>query len=489
MNAISEDLRRSARFAFDKADDHRLQKTCKAILDANPQDVDARRLLGLAALRDARPDLAETWFRETAARRPDSPAAWRDLARALVELRREAEAEALLAAAVARGVRTAGLLVVLGQVRERLDRTADAIAAFEAAIELDPGRGEAYWGLAKLGGLTPGDPVFVQAEERLATGGFTDAARVPARFALAEACRQAGDYEGFLARAKAANADLRAQTPRAQRDGARDLWRAGERARFAAARRAKELETRAANEAGDLVPIFLIAEPRGGAEVAEAVLTNEPGVFAGGALNFIAGPVAKVIERHTGRRFPDGVENLKPNAIAEARAAYFERAKRLAPNARRIVDRSAELAPLAGVLRLLFPEAPIVRLERNAFDQALDLYRTYAPNRPAAATDLAQLGRWLRNARRAAEQAERAFDDAVAVIDVDALAASPATEENTLREAAGLAVSLTTFSSPRVRAALRAVAPTPEALKQACERPLRPLKRALKEYGKEASRA
>jgi len=345
MTVVSEDLRRSARFAFDKSDDKNLNKTCHAILDANPQDVDARRLLGLAALRNGRPDLAESWFRETAARRPDSPSVWRDLARALVDLRRDAEAEAILAAAAARGVRTAGTLSLLGKVRARLDRNEDAQTAFEAAIELDPARGEAYWGLADLGGIAAGDPIYVQAEELLAQDRFSDTGRIAARYALAEANRVSGQHSAFLEHAKIANADQRSQLSWGQRETAKDAWRAGERANVYVQRKAKALDAAAQASDAPIVPIFLIGELGSGARLAEAMLANEPGVFAGGELNYVLGPVARVVETHTGRKFPEGVERLKPKAIAEARAAYFERARRVTQDSRYIIDRSLGHTP------------------------------------------------------------------------------------------------------------------------------------------------
>jgi len=486
MTFVSDDLRRSARFAFDKSDDKNLKKTCHAILNANPQDVDARRLLGLAALRNGRPDLAETWFRETAARRPDSPSVWRDLARALVDLRRDAEAEAILSAAVARGVRTAGTLSLLGKVRARLDRNEDAQAAFEAAIELDPTRGEAYWGLADLGGVAVGDPIYAQAEELLADERFSTTGRIAVRYALAEANRLSGEHAAFLEHAKIANAEQRSQLSWGQRESTKDAWRAGERANAYVQRKSKVLEAAAQDSDAPVIPIFLIGELGSGARLAEAMLAHEPGVFAGGELNYVLGSVARVVESHTGRKFPEGVERLKPKAIAEARAAYFERAQRVTTDSRYIVDRSLGHAPLAGVLRVLFPEARLVRVERDPINQGLDIHRRHTMNKPTTALDLAGVGRTVRSARRHAAQADRQLTGHITTVNTDALAASPATGEVTLREAAGLPLLLSTFSSPHIRRAADTLAQFTPALLETCDRQLRPLRRALRELGRES---
>jgi tetratricopeptide (TPR) repeat protein len=478
MSVVSEDLRRTARFAFERSDHHRLKKVCRAILEADPHDADARRLLGLAALKDDRPDLAEGWLRETTARRPDSASAWRNLARALVELRREGEAEAILSAAAARGVSTSGAMTMLGAIRARLDRAEDARAAFEAAIEMDPARGEAYWGLAEVGGLAVDTAAYAQARRLLEIGRVSAASAVATRFALAEADRRAGNVESFIARLHEANLAQRGLLPR-HPPSARDVWRRALRTVALEARLARKL---AGETAARPTPIFLVGEACSGAELAEAMLANEPGVFAAGEINLFHGAVGRELARLGRGRGAIGVARLSESQRALVREAYLERARRIAPDARWFVDRSRDLAAHAGALRVLFPEARIIRLERAPLRQGLDIYRRYRPNGDARSCDLSAIGRDLRAARRSAQKLLRRTDLKIALIDADVLAASPIEVEPKLRAAAGLPVRLSTFSSPRARRAAAALQAIDDETLQALD--LAPLRRGLGDLAK-----
>lgn len=487
MSVVTEDLRRAARFAYEREDHGKLKKACRAILEADPHDADARRLLGLAALKEDRPDLAEAWLRETTARRPDSASAWRNLARALMELRREREAEAILSAAAARGVSTAGTMVMLGAIRARLDRPEDARAAYDAAIEMDPARGDAYWGLVHTGGLATDSAAYAQAKALLESGRLAPAAAAATGLALAEAERRAGRLDAFIARAHAANGSLRtlarrgAPAPSAWRQALRDAP-----AEAKAARRA-ELQTVKADPGGESatdrasgpIPIFLVGEAGCGAELAEALLAAEQGAYAAGEIGLFTGVVTREMARAARSRAGVSPARLSAEARAQARDAYLERARRIAPDARWFIDRTPGLSPHAGALRVLFPEARIIRLERSAVRQGLDIYRRFRTDGDPRACDLRSIGRDLRLARRAAARIARRSELRIATVDVEALLASPLEAGATLRAAAGLPVQLQTFSNPKERRAMAALNAFPDEALKALAHDLAPLKRAL----------
>ncbi|MCG8442817.1 MAG: tetratricopeptide repeat protein, partial [Caulobacterales bacterium] len=193
------DSRRAARTAFHRADHAKLERACAAILADAPEDAEARRLLGRAALRDLRPHDAAAFFRQAAARAPNEPGTWTDLARALLELGRAEEAEAHLDAAATRGVASAGLLTLLGDVRARLSRAEAAREAYETALEDAPYHGEAFRGLALAGGLGPGEPARSRAQQLTRDPDRPARAAAMAGYALAEAALREGDEDGFFA--------------------------------------------------------------------------------------------------------------------------------------------------------------------------------------------------------------------------------------------------------------------------------------------------
>ena len=159
-------------------------------------------------------------------------------------------------------------------------------------------------------------------------------------------------------------------------------------------------------------------------------------------------------------------------------------AARLAPEARWFVDRSPHLAAHADVLRALFPEAAIIRLERAPLQQGLDIHRRCWTDGDPMVNDLAAIGRELRAARRAFARLERRCDLQITTLDADFLATSPVEADAELRAAAGLPVSLSTFSSPGVRLATADLARFPAALFTEHGGMIAPLKRALREYGR-----
>lgn len=387
MPPAPADLRRAARAAFASEDDQRLTRACEAVLRAAPQDAEARRLLGRAALRDARPERAEPWFREAAARAPYDPGAWGDLARALVEQRRVADAEAILAAAASNGVRSASMLVFLGGLRERLGRRDDARAAYEAAIDADPMSGEAHRALAYAGGLSADEPRAARLSRLVGEGALTPAAAAAALFALAEAERRSGHGEAFMALLAQANARQLALWGRRK-----DPAGVGPK-RLARLVTAKTLEAAARAQPAPFTPVFIIGLREGGQEHLARALAAHPDMADAGAFNLLGGPVLRAFEALTGRPAPEGFERLDAAQLDAIAAIYVERARRLFPDARAILDASLETDPLLGLVAVALPNARIIRLRRDPMDQGFAVYRRWHASGAPHTCDLAAIAR------------------------------------------------------------------------------------------------
>jgi hypothetical protein len=279
----------------------------------------------------------------------------------------------------------------------------------------------------------------------------------------------------------AANAVQRALAAKGA-SSAEDAWRRATRDSAAEARIGREQAPADEGDAGP-TPIFLVGEACCGAELAEAMLAAEPGVFAAGEINLFHGAVARELAR-AGRGEPVSIARLTEAQRALARDAYLDRARRIAPEAQWFVDRSRDLAMHVGALRALFPEARIIRLERSALRQGFDVYRRYRPNADARSCDLLAIGRDLRAAQRGFASLLRRTELEATVVDTDELAAEPINAGPKLRAAAGLPVQLSAFSSPRVRRAAAALAAVDVETLEALHADLTPLRRGLKELAR-----
>lgn len=431
MPAPLADLRRTARAAFEKRDAAKLERACRAILDASAEDVEARRLLGRAALRDFWPDRAEAWFREAAARAPDNAGVWIELARTLTALRREAEAEAILAAASARGLRSAALLSLLGWLRGALGARDDARAAFELALDVDAGWADAYRGLAATQVLKAGDPRHRQLLRFIDEKRITDAALSSAYYALAEADRAAGDDKGFFENLSQAN---RLQLSRSgSSESAGGAYR-----RAARAFTENTIQRAARAPEPPFTPIFVIGAPFSGCSLIEAELARWPGVASCGEIAFLRGPVTRALEAKTGKAAPEGFETLSAEVIAEIASAYNERIAKTAPGAKIIVDAAPDNDRLAGLIPALFPNAKIVRALRAPTAAGFEIFRRPASSPAPYNCDLAAIGERMRRRGKLAEALHRATPGLVLDLSMDELRDRPEESRAKLASHCGL---------------------------------------------------
>ncbi len=436
----ANDLRRAARAAFEADDGAKLDAACQALLARHPEDSEARRLLGRAALRDFRPDLAVTWLREAAARRPDSPGPWTDLARALKALNRAGEAEAILSAADARGVRSAPLLSQLGYLRADLERFEDAKAAFEGAIDIDPVRGDAYRGLALAGGLNAADPLRVQAERVVAKMRMEPSQAALVHHALAEAALRDGDFYEFLRRLADANTASAAAWGRA----ADPLEALEKRDLRLLRRRAPKL---AVDDEVVPRPLFLIGGGCAGQPLVEAALAAAGLAESKRAFGAFGGPVARHVESVTRAEFPEEFERLDAAARRAAAQAYRDRAG-AASDARVVVDRAPECDAAIGAAAHLFPDAVFVRLRRDPLDQGLAIYRRPFRTSPGRVTDLKAIGRWTVLRAKRDARIDRCLGDRLIDVRAEALVQDPAAA--TARIAAALGLTLDAVAAQSV---------------------------------------
>lgn len=390
----------------------------EGILGETPDNLDALEIKALAAVERADDDTAERVLRRAIAVAPDRRWPYADLIRLLLKLQRSAEGEAVARAALAADPQNPDAHAMLGSMLAERELWVDAAAHFEQAIALVGNHRQLLTGLGHawmrggrlddahrvLEAAAKADPAalepavyLAEAEER--AGRFDEAGRQLDR--AEQIARQQGtdvdlQRSVLLARMNQPDRALAMLENRQDLSGAAQLqrgrlydrlgrhseawkdWVAGKAQlaerngrRYLAdevteqARGLADLSSlaaglpRAAVSKGVPQPIFIIGFPRSGTTLVEQILASHSAIIAGGELPF----GAELRDLH-------GCEKAaaQPDLL---RDFYFERAHNyglLSPDARYFTDKMPDNSFWLPLLRIAFPESPVIYVRRHPLD-------------------------------------------------------------------------------------------------------------------------
>lgn len=402
-----------------------------------------RQLLAL------RPDLPDSWYNlawlerqagrfadalssyAEALRRGVSGAEEVHLNRAVIladHLARSEEAKAELETALRINPNYVPALLNLGNLHEDRGRRDEARAAYEQALALDPGNPLA---LARLAGVTkvagPDDPVLPRLRSALARSPDPHD-RADLGFALGRALDAAGDYDAAFAAYAAANRDYRAATG-AQYDPAAHealidriiaAFPAVDPAAAPAAAGKDGAAPPADAAAGRPRPIFVCGMFRSGSTLAEQILACHSKVVAGGEIDLLPALIDRELSP-----YPQGAAALPPEKRAALRAAYLDGLYALHPHADRVTDKRPDNFLHIGLIRALFPEAPIVHTVREPLDNILSIWFLQLDPSMSYAFDLDDVSHWHGQYRRLMAHWKSLWPADIFDVDYDALVADP----------------------------------------------------------------
>ncbi len=256
---------------------------------------------------------------------------------------------------------------------------ADAAAQrYRRALALRPTSGEAQYNLVDL-------ETHLQDAERGRIAELADthagetlpaADRINIHFAHARLLEQAGDAEAAfyhyrlandLARATLNERGIRHDAEGAERQLQADLqnWHTG------------LFEHPLPPSGIDLTPVFVTGLPRSGTTLVEQILASHPKVCAGGELTL--GPeVQRACRQRLGigpaDPLPAPTDARQREALERAREQYLDGLFERGLDAPWVIDKLPANARIAGFLRLLFPDAPIIHCRRDPRALAWSLY-------------------------------------------------------------------------------------------------------------------
>lgn len=120
-------------------------------------------------------------------------------------------------------------------------------------------------------------------------------------------------------------------------------------------------------------PIFVVGLPRSGTTLCERILGAHPDVFAAGEI----GDFSRIVADVTGSgKISEQMQRLDSTMIGEIRNRYLAALNVYDPNAKFVVNKTPANFLRVGLIRQVFPDAPILHTHRHPLATCLSLYTT-----------------------------------------------------------------------------------------------------------------
>lgn len=315
---------------------------------------------------------------------------------------------------------------IRGQQRQTAGDMDGAREDLLTAMQISPDAAEAIRSYVGGGKITADDPVLPLLEQRVENASLPALSRRVLAFAMAKAQEDLGHHDRVFAYLHRANRMMRAEFPyrfEADLDAARALV-----AGYDALRKEP-----APTGCTDDAPIFVTGPPRSGTTLVETILAAHPRVTAGGEMPFLVRALHLPLDR-----LADGAAAIE-TGFAEAGRLYMAAARRRSGAGDILTDKAISTFSRIGQAALALPNARFLLLRRDPRDVGLSIYRNMFPQgRQLFATDLADIGRYLRLYEAMLDHWAEAMPDRVHVVDYEALTAEPEPQIRALVEASGL---------------------------------------------------
>ncbi len=401
MTAAIRQLHRAGRAALAGGDLAQVRKVAAGLLRMPGGEAEAHFLAGIAEAEGGQISAALPLVAKAAELAP-SAEYQAQLARLLIQARRDGEARAAATRAEALEPADALTFDTIGCVHTRLGAHADAARLFEQAVRREPGNlefrynlaaalgfvgrsadaeghleaiiaraptnGRAHYALSGLRRQSAERNHIVRLEAAL-TRADSDADRLRIRYALAKEHEECGRPDEAFRHLKAANDQHRRAIGYDFDQDARifaaieQLFRAGDPLR--------------GSGCTDAAPIFVVGMPRTGTTLVDRILSSHPGVRSAGELQ--AMPLAvKQLSRSRTRTVidPDTIAAASGLSAEQVGRLYLARAQQHdGAGAPRFVDKLPANFLYVGFIKRALPAASIVCLRRDPMDSVWSNYK------------------------------------------------------------------------------------------------------------------
>jgi tetratricopeptide (TPR) repeat protein len=286
--------------------------------------------------------------------------------------------------------RQAKIWLNYGHALRTVRRGQDAAEAYRRCIALQPGLGEAYWGLANLKLASFGEDETRAMEARLAQPGLDQEDRLHLHYALGKALEDRADYGAAFAHY--------AQGGRLKRTAIR--YDPAETSAFV--QESRRLFTRdffaerlgSGSEVQD--PIFVVGLPRSGSTLIEQILASHSEVEGATEMSEL-GHIVMGLARG-GRSSTEALADLDADGLQRLGEDYLEATRIYRKSDRRLfIDKMPNNFFHVGLIQLILPRARIIDARRYPLGVGFSAFKQLFAQGHAFSYDLADVGRYYRD--------------------------------------------------------------------------------------------
>jgi tetratricopeptide (TPR) repeat protein len=346
----------------------------------------APTLIGLGRLTEAE---AATLY--LAKIEPLSPQTWVTAAGVAIRLMRQAEAVEAYQRALELRPQESGLRMSIGHLEKTLGRRAESEASYKAALAMDPGRAEAYWSLADLKNYDFSDAEISTMEQLIGSDPRGPSNEAQLHFALGKAFEHRRRYADAFAH-YARGAELR------RREAPFDIGEFERRsARVRAFFNAAFFAHRGSGDPSR-APIFIVGLPRSGSTLIEQILASHSAVEATMELLNVLNIVREFDDMTPGRNgYPEAVGGVPAERLAALGWRYLEQTAPLLQLGReRFTDKLPNNFSHIGLIHAILPRATVIDVRRHPMDACFSTFKQYFAEGQNFSYDLEDLGRYYR---------------------------------------------------------------------------------------------
>lgn len=354
---------------------------------------DALALNDLASTLARRGDMHDalaTW-RQACMAAPDYPMAWFNLGRNLQQLGDSEDALRALEQATALAPDLLPAHILAGDALVHLGRFDAAAAHYRAALAHHGACGDAWRGLANIKTQPLGDKDIATLSSLVQHPGVADGDRIAMGFALGKALEDRDRYPEAFATLADANARMRRLAPWHAPTFSAHVARVLE----ASLQLPAPLDVTLGREA-----IFIVGLPRSGSTLFEQILAAHPQVEGASELDDLGAVVAEE-SRRRGQPLPAWMSAASAQDWQRLGLRYLERTARWRTQRPQHTDKLPENWLYAGLLGAMLPGARIVDARRDALEAGWSCFKQQFYRLPHFACDLADIGVYTRDYRRA----------------------------------------------------------------------------------------
>jgi len=410
-------LRLRAELARHAGDWAALTRAAQAWLDLAPQDNEAKGALALAWGRQGYYRKAVRLFRPVVDAEPGVPENWAALGRLLLGARDLEGGQAAFDRALELDPNCAEATFGLSRIHTFHGDSEAAIAMSRRTLEIDPGNFEAYGQLSEVSGGHLTDAELERLTLEAAKPGMPADRLSIGLFALGDAHhRRKQRAEAFAAWSRAND------TKKLQHNGA--IVSAYDRAAQA---RQTDWQTRVfAGPAGkpamplEQQPVFIVGMPRSGTTLIEAAISAHEEAVAGGELGVMPSLFEKFLAWAGETGWPGG--EIPESVLVPWREQYLAQYRDYGlTGARWVTDKQPANVLAVGLIRQLFPDAPVIHIRRKPVEVAFSIYRRNFSRMWPFAHDLEDIAHYYAMQARLGAHWARVFPERVMPLQYETL--------------------------------------------------------------------